>query len=167
MAYGYAETQLAGLGERAQRSAYEPLQEILAQLTGALTTGSMQARQPIYQQAVEESQLAASKAKTGTTEELARTGLVGTPFGQNILAEQDITSGMELARIPTEMAEADYWQLMQTLMPILLQLMGIPVEAYGTLVGAETQKDVAEAGQESTSRKAADILGSIGSIIPF
>jgi len=42
---------------------------------------------PLISAAVEASRRAASKAQQGTQEELARTNLVGTPFGQRILAE--------------------------------------------------------------------------------
>jgi len=63
-------------------------QGLIGQLQETLTTGKPTGAQiPIISQAVEATRRAASTAQRGTEEELARTNLVGTPFGQNILAE--------------------------------------------------------------------------------
>lgn len=51
-----------------------------------LKTGGSQATTPIISNAVEASQRATSKTLAQTDEELARTGLAGTPFGANTRA---------------------------------------------------------------------------------
>jgi len=56
-------------------------------LESALKGEATGATVPIIQQAVERSRQAGSRALQGTTDELARTGLAGTPFGQSILSQ--------------------------------------------------------------------------------
>ena len=56
------------------------------QLTEALETGGVGARIPIIARAMEGTREAGSKAMTSTAEELARSRLAGTPFGEKIMA---------------------------------------------------------------------------------
>lgn len=72
----------------------------------ALKTGGITAQIPIIARALEHSRRAQSQSRQTTTDNLARTGLVGTPFGQSILAQQEITGNQQIADIPTNYAQS-------------------------------------------------------------
>jgi len=58
---------------------------------------------PIIQQAVERSKQAASQSLAGTSDDLARSGLAGTPFGQAIMAQTQQQGNQAAARTETDM----------------------------------------------------------------
>lgn len=67
-----------------------------------ITTGGIGANIPLINRALERTRLASSTAQQGTEANLARTGLTGTPFGQNILAEGARAGEMAAANVPTD-----------------------------------------------------------------
>ena len=77
--------------------------ELTSQMEEALKTGGIGARIPIITRAVESSKRATSSALRGTGEELARTGLRGTPFGENIMAGTRMEGELRTSQIPTDM----------------------------------------------------------------
>jgi hypothetical protein len=78
--------------------------ELFSQIFESLRTGGIGARLPIVQQAVEQSRQATSGALSGTQAQLSRLNLLGTPYGQNILAQQRQAGEQGTARIPTDIA---------------------------------------------------------------
>lgn len=80
-------------------------QELLSQFLEGLRTGGVEARIPIVQRGVEESRAATSGALRQLDEQLALTGMAGTPFGQRIRAET-LTAGEQAAsRIPLDVIQ--------------------------------------------------------------
>lgn len=80
-------------------------QTFFDQLNEALTTGGVGARLPIIQKSVEASKSATSAARVATTESLAKAGIGGTPFGQQILAGQELQGNLATAQIPTNIIQ--------------------------------------------------------------
>lgn len=78
--------------------------ELLSQMLEALKTGGVGAQIPLIQRSVEASKQATSNAMVGTTEGLAQSNLVGTPFGQRILAQQRQAGAQQASQIPTQIA---------------------------------------------------------------
>jgi hypothetical protein len=66
---------------------------------------------PIIAQALEASRRAGSQAQSGTRDELARTGLVGTPFGQSILSQGKRENSMNVANTQTDVMKTLYGML--------------------------------------------------------
>lgn len=79
--------------------------DLFTQLSEALRTGGVGARIPIISRAVEDTKAAGSKALTQTDESLARLGLSGTPFGENIRAQTRLSSENAVNRVPTDYAQ--------------------------------------------------------------
>ncbi len=61
--------------------------EFIGQLESALAGETEGGMVPVISRAVESARQAASRTERATTEELARTGLSGTPFGASILGQ--------------------------------------------------------------------------------
>ncbi len=77
----------------------EPLRsEFTNQLLQLLQTGGTNARVPIIEKSVEATRKASSDALGATQTELARSGLAGTPFGENVLATQTATGEQAAAK---------------------------------------------------------------------
>jgi hypothetical protein len=80
-------------------------QESAAQQLEALKTGGVGARIPMIQRAVEASKAATAGALRGTTDELAATGLAGTPFAASTLAGTRMSGEQATSQIPTTIAQ--------------------------------------------------------------
>jgi len=98
-----AANTLAGLAEQFATETTGARTGLLDAMQEVLTSGGSSI--PIVSQAVESSKQAASRATTQTTEDLARGDMLGTPFGEAILAstrqqgEQSATqAGQQLAQ---------------------------------------------------------------------
>ena len=74
---------------------------VFSQLGEALRTGGVKARIPMIQQAVSQSRSAASRAISGTSEELARRNIGGS-FAGNALAGLGLQARQQEAGIPTK-----------------------------------------------------------------
>lgn len=85
---------------------------IIQQFADVLQGGQTAAQVPIIAQAVEATRRASSEAQEGTQEELARTNLVGTPFGQNILA-----SGRREGNLAAAGTKTDITKMLYNLIP--------------------------------------------------
>ena len=121
-----------------------PLLELLSsQGVEALQTGGVGARIPIIQRAVEGTRVAASQAETRTTESLAQAGLMGTPFGENILAGQRTQAGL-----------GEQSQLNQILMQFISQLPSFGTTGAGQAIGG-----LGQAGAAAATGKAAETTG--------
>jgi len=78
---------LAALASQFARETAPVRNTLLADMESVLKGGNFRANQPIIGKAVESSMQAASRARRETSDELARTGLAGTPFGVGELAK--------------------------------------------------------------------------------
>lgn len=114
--------------------------DLFSQLSEALRTGGIGARIPIVSKAVEAAKGGVSKALTQTDEALAKIGLTGTPFGENIKAQTRLAGEGSVARIPT-----DYAQHFIDMAPALISgQTGQAVQGAGQSAGLTTSANNAE-----------------------
>jgi hypothetical protein len=99
-------------------------------LTGDTATA---ARLPIVASAMEASRKQGAQAMAGTEEELARTGLAGTPFGENIRSNTRANQEFQTSQIPSQF-------LGQLLNMIPGYVQGQGQTAMGVLPGLTYQK---------------------------
>ena len=81
---------------------------LISQLSSAMNGKPTGSQVPIISQAVESSRQAGSQAMQSTNDELARTGLVGTPYGQGILEQGKITANQNASNAGTQATQALY-----------------------------------------------------------
>lgn len=97
-AYGGSKSETAGMSEEfydwlgaVAGELYEEItplrRNFISTLEGALRGEAEGGMVPVVAQAVESAKQASSRTERGTAEELARTGLSGTPFGASILSQ--------------------------------------------------------------------------------
>lgn len=86
------------------RQAKPLIAESSAQQLEALKTGGVGARIPMIQRAVEASKAATAGALKGTSDEMASSGIAGTPFGASILAATRMSGEQATSQIPTNIA---------------------------------------------------------------
>ena len=149
-AAGFQAVQAAALANQQARQLFEeavPLrEEVLRQIQEALTTGGVGAQIPIAQRAVEAALLGQSAATDATRDSLARAGLTGTPFAEQILASLRLQGG-----IAAREAELGPARNMINLAPQLAAgLSGIGFAGLGPMAGG-----VGDLGQQA-------IQGSLG-----
>lgn len=109
-------------------------QEFTDQGLEALQTGGINAKIPIIARALEASRGAMSRSRQTTHDSLARSNLAGTPFGQSILAQQEITGNQQIADIPTQYAS----NFVSLLPQYISTLTGQGVTGLGGAASAQT-----------------------------
>ena len=120
----------------------DPVQtQLFSQISEALRTGGVGAQIPIIQQAVSQSQAALGTSLQQSGDELARSGLAGTPFAARALGEQRRAGAQQIAGIPTQGAQQLIGQAPQIVTGLLQALLG-------SLAGAGKQR--ARAGPFNT-----------------
>jgi hypothetical protein len=136
-----AAATLAKLGEQFTEETAGIRTGLIDQMQEILTTGGTNL--PIISQAVEGTRRASSKALRGTEEELARTGLSGTPFGERIEAEQRTTGDIAAATTKTDIVKQLFSMIpnfvlgqSQTALSGLSGAVGGNVSARGSSKGA-------------------------------
>lgn len=98
--------------------------ELVSQLSEALRTGGIGAQIPIIGQAVGNAKEATSQAMQGTTDELSRSGLARSPYGQRILAQTGMQGAQDVAKLPTDIAQNFINQAPQFSSQLLGQILG-------------------------------------------
>jgi hypothetical protein len=148
--------QISGQQWGMQKPAYA---DALNMLQSIMTTGGTQPRQGVIGQAYEQSARAGGKAREKTSESLSRTGIAGTPFGEDIMGQFDLQMFLDLAGLVTQMQEQDYWGHLQMLLPLLTQTMALPIQGLGAAAGAQAQ-------ERSLLEQASGFMGGLGSMNP-
>jgi hypothetical protein len=126
---------------------------------------------PIIQQAVERSKQATSQTLAGTSDDLARSGLAGTPFGQAIMAQTQQQGNQAAARTETDLLS----QLIAQVPAFLAQNAGV-INALTGIQGPSGSMGAAQgtsAGQSASgaegyslgsgSSKSQNMSGGMGS----
>lgn len=131
-------TKSFDIGEPSMKAAMDVLYQ-------ALTTGGVEARQPVYAQAAEQTMQASSQAQRAMADDFSRTGIAGTPFAQQIMASMAQQAAQQAALVPTQMAEQDYWKILSLFFPGATQTMGMGVQGMGSAAGAEATNNAAMA----------------------
>ena len=125
-------------------------------------TGGTGPIQPLITQAVEAQKLAGSQAQKQAGEQMARFGLTGTPYGQNILSGMQQAGEFNLARIPTEMAYNDYWKRIGAFLPSAIGQISPALSGMGGAVSAGT--GLAGTAMGTSAQQAAMNMGMFGDI---
>ena len=107
--------------------------EIQTQLLEAAQTGGAQAQIPIVQKAEAAQRRQNALALRDIEMQLGKTGLAGTPFGENIRAQQEMSGRTALAGIGPEMAG-------QFISQIPGYVMGAAQSIMGSLAGTRQTK---------------------------
>ena len=135
---GGASSHLAHMAQAFFTEATPARQELLSQFEELLTTGGVGARQPIIRKAVEGSKRATSKSLQALEGDLARTGLAGTPFGENIRAGTRREGEFAASQIAPNMA----MQLLQMIPNFLLGQGNVAISGMGQAAGAQAQEQM-------------------------
>lgn len=102
-----SETDYLGQYARALFNETSPLRkEFTDQSLEALKTGGIGAQIPLIARAIEASKAQTSQNLFTTFENLSKSRLAGTPFGQAIMAGSRIAGDQATARIPTDYAQS-------------------------------------------------------------
>jgi hypothetical protein len=118
-------------------------------------TGGGTAWLPAIQKAMEQSRRATSRAMTGTTESLAKTGLVGTPFGQRILAGTRLEGEQATGAVPGQVTA----QLLQMLPGFITGQGQTVVSGLGSAAGAQATTMAAE--RKAEAAEFAALMGAL------
>lgn len=97
--------QAAGMADQFVQMGMPVQREINQQLTEALRTGGIQAQMPMITRMMDNMRLSSGKAMRATTMGLQGRRLLGTPFGENILAQQRMESENAIGQIGPQMAQ--------------------------------------------------------------
>lgn len=117
--------------------AFESFMSIMSNILQTGEAGTVGPQVPIIQRSVEASRRAGSQAQRGTTEELARTGLAGTPFGETIRAGGEREAAFQTSQIAPNM-------MMQFMGMLPNFLSSILQTGIGGLAGARTEAQMSE-----------------------
>lgn len=94
-----------GFAKELQEQSRPLRQELFTQLLEGLQTGGVGAQIPIIQRSVEQSRVAGSNSLRQLDEQLALSGLAGTPFGERSRAETVRLNEQNTASIPTNIVQ--------------------------------------------------------------
>ncbi len=117
---------------------------------------------PLVARAVESSRMAASKAQAQAEEDLARYGLTGTPYGQQVLQGMRQAAELQLAQLPTQMAYEDYYKRLGAFLPLAVGQAPVALSGMGH-AGSQAQQLANTAAQLEAQRQAteAKLFGNI------
>ena len=133
----------AAMSQEAFDMSKPAMQKTVDMFMNAANTGmGPESRQPIYSQAAEKSLQAGNQAQKKLGEELARTGLDGTPFAERAQREIEQTSQLNAARIPQQMEDSD-WRMIMGMGPAATGGMNTGVQGMGVAEGIEAQQLIA------------------------
>lgn len=168
-----SETDYLGQYARALFNQTSPLRkEFTDQSLEALKTGGIGAQIPLIARAVEASKAQTSQNLQTTQENLAKSRLAGTPFGQAIMAGSRIAGDQATARIPTDYAQGFISQI-----PGFIGAMtGTAVQGQSGAAANQTQlyssynqgySNILSAGIPGFQKMAGDIIGgAAGGFLP-
>lgn len=120
---------LGRIGQQQWRMAKPALSAYSGQTAEALRTGGVNANIPSINAAVDASRQSASQSETQMREQLARSGLAGTPFAETIMAQQQGADSARTGAIPAEATQSFIGQAIP-------QLEGQAGRAAGAISGA-------------------------------
>jgi hypothetical protein len=109
---------------------------LIGQFEEALNTGGVEARMPVIQKAQERSRQATSSALAQTQNQLAQSGLAGTPFAEMIQGGMLQQGAQQRAGIPTEIIS----QMLQQIPGFVTGANQTIIQGMGQAAGAEAQR---------------------------
>lgn len=93
-------------GNKWQKTAFPLFSQMTSNAEQAIQTGGVNSNIPSINRAVDASRQAATQSQNSTRQSLARLGLENTPFAQTILAQNQQTSGQQIASAGPTQAQA-------------------------------------------------------------
>ena len=148
-----AANKLASLSQQMFNQSKPARGAMFKQLNEALRTGGIGARIPIIQRAVGDVRAGTAASSQRASEQFARSGLGGSPFAAQQLAQIQMAGSQQESRIPTDIAQ----QLISAGPGLISAGSGIP----GLAAAANIQQSAANVG----SQNAAAGYGAGGSAI--
>lgn len=142
---------LARLAKKFSKETKGLRKETISQMFEALTTGGVDARIPIINQAVERSKQATSASMRGLDETFAQSGLAGTPFAARAKTETAAQGRQAESQIPTQIVQ----QILQKIPGFVTGVNQVSVSGLGQAAGAES--NLAAAQNQAMAR----IIGSM------
>lgn len=169
-----SETDYLGQYARALFNETSPLrQEYTKQALEGLRTGGIGAQIPLIARAVEASKAQTSQDLLTTQENLNKSRLSSTPFGQAILAGTRIAGNQATARIPTDYAQGFIQQVPGYAMGLTGQAVQGQTGASSNQVGLynsynQGYSNILSAGIPGFQKMAGDMVGGIAkSFLPM
>lgn len=129
--------------------------ELFKQILEGLRTGGIGAQIPLAQRAVGQANQATSQALRRSEASLAGSNLAGTPFGQQILAQQRQAGAQQASGIPLQVAQS----LISAAPNLITQTANTAGRLSGTFVPAFTQSAVSS--QQANAAKTSDTKKNI------
>jgi len=124
---------LAAIGSQMWNTAKPVSQTYANQANEALKTGGVNANIPSINASVDASRQSSSQSETQLRQRLAQSGLAGTPFAQNIMAQQQGTDNARTGAIPADATQAFISQAV----PTVLNEGNAGIGALGTAGGLD------------------------------
>ena len=108
--------------------------EMITNFEDILKTGGSQATIPIISKAVEASKRATSQTMSQVEEDLARKGLSGTPFGENVMGQTRMSGNLATSQVPLDITNA----FLQMIPGFILGQGQTATQGLGTASGQQT-----------------------------
>ena len=143
---GPGETALADIATQLFAETSPLRNDLISQFSELLNTGGVGAQVPIISQALESVKRASATNLEDLDEELARTGLAGTPFGAGIRSEAQTSASIKASQIPTDFAR----QFLQLIPSFVLGQGQQVVSGLSGVASAEVGREGVGAQREST-----------------
>jgi hypothetical protein len=130
---------LAALAKQFNSETQDLRQGIISELTDALGGGVSGAQQSLISQSIENSLQAGAQARGQVSDELARTGLSGTPFGISQLASTISQGNQATSQIGPQLKNQMYNQALQQAASFVLGQSATSMSGLGTAGTNTTQ----------------------------
>ena len=153
---------LTAMSGKAFKMGEPSMQAAMDMLYSAISTGGVEARQPVYAQATEKSMQASNQAQAGMADDFARTGMAGTPFAQQILGSMQQQGAQAANNVGTQMEENDYWKILSLFFPGAGGSIGQGIGGQGQAASVEAQRMAAQ--MQMMSSMYGSTMGAVGSI---
>jgi hypothetical protein len=134
-------------------------------------TGQIGAIAPLISRSVEAHKRAAGQQQAQAAEEMARYGLTGTPFGQNILQSMAQEAAFQESQISPQMAYDFYNKMLGLLLPMSVNQAPVAMQGMGQGAGTAVQggsslADIQQRARQSEMGLFSDIFRTVYSSLP-
>lgn len=155
--------QLGDIANSLWKTVKQPVGKASNLLSSTITGGPLGMTGPILpliSKAVESSKAASQQTLTQAGEGMARTGMSGTPYGENILFNLMQQGGQQASQIPIDLATGFYQFIMQLLSPLVFGQTGVVTQGLGSAGQAQAQENAGLMGLIGSMFGQQGIMGS-------
>lgn len=129
---------LGAMGAQAWRAGKPTMQTLGAQTAEGLQTGGVNARIPSINASLASARTAASSSYQNLKNHLAQSGLLNSSFGQQLLGEEQTSTGQQIADIPS----ADTNQFLSMAVPTVAGYSNLGLGAESAAAGSDYTQSV-------------------------